>query len=69
MQVEAARGRALADEYHIKYFETSAKDGSNVSEAFHTIARDVLTDGDGLAPAPIGAVRREKEKKKECIIC
>jgi Ras-related protein Rab-8A len=36
--VDAARGKALADEYGIPFMETCAKDGSNVEEAFITIA-------------------------------
>lgn len=40
-KIEAARGRAMADEYGMKFFETSAKDGSGVKEAFFTVARDV----------------------------
>jgi Ras-related protein Rab-8A len=39
--VDAARGKALADEYGIPYMETSAKDGSNVEEAFYAIADSV----------------------------
>jgi len=40
--VDSARGKALADEYHMKFFEASAKDGTNVREAFYTVARDVV---------------------------
>lgn len=39
--VEAARGQALADEYGIKFFETSSKSNINVAEAFISIAKDV----------------------------
>eukprot|EP00164_Ancoracysta_twista_P000281 GFYU01000397.1.p1 GENE.GFYU01000397.1~~GFYU01000397.1.p1 ORF type:complete len:205 (+),score=66.19 GFYU01000397.1:206-820(+) len=48
--VETTRGQALADEYGIKFFETSAKNKINVEAAFHTIARDIkkrLENSDG----------------------
>ncbi len=41
--VETARGQALADEYSIKFFETSAKSDINVVEAFTSIAQDIKT--------------------------
>jgi Ras-related protein Rab-8A len=42
-QVTSAQGQALADEYHIKFFETSAKANFNVVEVFTSIARDIKT--------------------------
>lgn len=39
--VETARGQALADEYGIKFFETSAKSNINVVEGFTAIATDI----------------------------
>jgi len=39
--VETARGQALADEYNIKFFETSAKANINVVESFTAIAMDI----------------------------
>jgi len=39
--VETARGQALADEYGIKFFETSAKSDINVVESFTAIAADI----------------------------
>mmetsp|Transcript_38803 Transcript_38803/g.122295 ORF Transcript_38803/g.122295 Transcript_38803/m.122295 type:complete len:95 (-) Transcript_38803:135-419(-) len=40
--IETARGQALADEFGIKFFETSAKNNINVEKAFTEIARDVM---------------------------
>jgi Ras-related protein Rab-8A len=39
--VPTAKGQALADEYGIKFFETSAKTNLNVENVFFTIARDI----------------------------
>ncbi|OIW11227.1 hypothetical protein TanjilG_28318 [Lupinus angustifolius] len=39
--VPTSKGQALADEYGIKFFETSAKTNLNVEEVFLSIARDI----------------------------
>ncbi|CDY65559.1 BnaCnng47700D, partial [Brassica napus] len=55
--VPTSKGQALADEYGIKFFETSAKTNLNVEEVFFSIAKDIkqrLTDTDSRAePATI----------------
>jgi Ras-related protein Rab-8A len=50
--VPTAKGQALADEYGIKFFETSAKTNLNVEQVFFSIARDIkqrLADTDNKA--------------------
>ncbi|XP_019448667.1 PREDICTED: ras-related protein RABE1c-like isoform X2 [Lupinus angustifolius] len=50
--VPTSKGQALADEYGIKFFETSAKTNLNVEEVFFSIARDIkqrLSDTDNKA--------------------
>ncbi|GKU91896.1 hypothetical protein SLEP1_g5705 [Rubroshorea leprosula] len=39
--VPTSKGQALANEYGIKFFETSAKTNLNVEEVFFSIARDI----------------------------
>jgi len=40
--VSYSKGKALADEYGIQFFETSAKDNVHVEEVFLAIAKDVM---------------------------
>lgn len=41
-QIDSARGKETAKEYGMKFFETSAKDDTNVSKAFHAIIKDIV---------------------------
>uniref|UniRef100_A0A7N0UAS8 Uncharacterized protein n=1 Tax=Kalanchoe fedtschenkoi TaxID=63787 RepID=A0A7N0UAS8_KALFE len=53
--VPTAKGQALADEYGIKFFETSAKTNLNVEQVFFSIARDIkerLSETDTKAEPP-----------------
>jgi len=74
--VPFARGKALADEYRIPFFETSAKSGEQVEEVFLGMARDVMgklkdapPDGAGGAPASLRvgpSHRRPATHKSNC---
>lgn len=41
-QVTHEMGKSLADEYGIRFFETSAKNNINVEEAFMCMAKDIV---------------------------
>ncbi len=40
-KIDTARGKALADEYKMGFFETSAKNNINVKETFYHLAREI----------------------------
>ncbi|GMP23873.1 hypothetical protein CsSME_00001326 [Camellia sinensis var. sinensis] len=78
--VPTSKGQARADEYGIKFFETSAKTNLNVEQVFFSIARDVkqrLTDTDSRAePQTIkinqpeqGAAGGQLVQKSACCVC
>ncbi len=52
-QIDTARGRAMAESYGMQFFETSAKDGTNVTTSFAAIAR-VAAEAQLLAGAAPG---------------
>eukprot|EP01116_Phalansterium_solitarium_P005956 TRINITY_DN1827_c0_g1_i4.p1 TRINITY_DN1827_c0_g1~~TRINITY_DN1827_c0_g1_i4.p1 ORF type:complete len:212 (-),score=77.76 TRINITY_DN1827_c0_g1_i4:992-1627(-) len=59
--IETARGKQLADEFHMKFLETSAKNSTNVDEAFVTLARDIkkrleAAEGSSAAAADDGHI-------------
>ncbi|PVU93144.1 hypothetical protein BB559_003414 [Furculomyces boomerangus] len=39
--ISTEKGKALANEYNLKFLETSAKSNINVEEAFYSLARDI----------------------------
>ena len=71
--VKPLEGEQLAKEYGIKFFEASAKLGSNVEESFLSIAKDVkdrlVAHGLPSTPATIQVISNNNTgpiKKKPC---
>jgi Ras-related protein Rab-8A len=71
--VSRAEGEKLAADYSMKFFETSAKKGINVADAFECIARQVVErlnkEGGGARSAQqkvVLAADADKSKKKPC---
>mmetsp|Transcript_26069 Transcript_26069/g.76441 ORF Transcript_26069/g.76441 Transcript_26069/m.76441 type:complete len:218 (+) Transcript_26069:69-722(+) len=77
-QVSAAQGQQLADEYGMRFFETSARTRQNVEEAFVALARDVVGrlhatggastagGGGGNATINVGQLPKGQSKKPAC---
>jgi len=40
--VDTATGKEFADQFSLPFLEASAKDGSNVEKAFHTLVKDIF---------------------------
>ena len=74
LQQPESAGKALADEFGIPFFETSAKDGTNVKEAFHALAREAVanlraTQSDEAGASGAAGVRKiATGKKKDCVV-
>jgi hypothetical protein len=81
-RIATERGRAVAEQFGMRFVETSAFDGTNVREAFSGLAREVVEGmiASGLAPAGAGgagaggaaaaaaAAAAPAAAKKECAI-
>jgi len=70
-QVSRQQGEQLAREYGMKFLETSARDNTNVQEAFITLATDVvdrlIRDGNPEPSAPIPVqVNTDRSSKGGC---
>jgi len=74
-QVTAEEGKELADHYNIRFLETSAKESTNVEEAFTLMTKEIkswVVHTDTKKPASAGkklstgaAGARKVDKKKE----
>lgn len=72
-KVTTERGQAVADEYGVGFFETSAKSGLNVTESFHSIARDCVlralaAEGVDVAAAEKTAADAATKDGKKCVV-
>mmetsp|Transcript_13534 Transcript_13534/g.38058 ORF Transcript_13534/g.38058 Transcript_13534/m.38058 type:complete len:190 (-) Transcript_13534:158-727(-) len=69
--ISTSMGEALAQEFGIQFFETSAKTGSYVEDAFVHISRHVKNrlerekpTGTSASEPPVGVIKATKEKKR-----
>ena len=46
--ISTERGQGLAEEYGLKFFETSAKTGNNINEMFFEVAEQIVRDRPSL---------------------
>ena len=58
-------GKALADQYGIKFFETSAKNNVNIEEVFVTVAHEAFKMYK-REPIPVPTQRPSTKEKKCC---
>ena len=71
-QVSFEEGENFAKKYNIKFFEASAKDGTNVNELFFHLANEIYQDdkskGKNKNTLKLENTTKKKMKKKFCII-
>lgn len=67
--VSREEGEALAKEYGIRFYETSAKQGFNVTETFHSVTTDVakyVIADRGIPDIPVILLTGQVTRKKCC---
>ena len=66
-EVTEEEGKKLADELGVKYFETSAKTGYNVNEAYNFLIKNIIDNYKNYESEKIELRRGNKiDKKKRC---
>lgn len=66
-QVDSMRGQEMAAKYDCQFLETSAKTNTNVSEAFETLVRAVISQKGGSSSAA-SSTDTKKSKGGKCIL-
>ena len=66
-EVTEEEGKKLADELGVKYFETSAKTGYNVNEAYNFLIKEIIDNFKNFEREKIELKKDDKmDKKKRC---
>ena len=66
-EVTEEEGKKLADELSVKYFETSAKTGYNVNEAYNFLIKEIIDNFKNFEREKIELKKDDKmDKKKRC---
>ena len=66
-EVTEEEGKKLADELGVKYFETSAKTGYNVNEAYNFLIKEIIDNFKNFEREKIELKKDDKmDKKKKC---
>ena len=63
-EVEIKEGKELAKKYKFKFYETSAKDGINISEGFESIVKEIIGDLESVKSGR-KVTKRLKDKRIE----
>ena len=67
VKVTEEEGKKLADELGVKYFETSAKTGYNVNEAYNFLIKEIIDNFKNFEREKIELKKDDKmDKKKRC---
>jgi Ras-related protein Rab-1A len=69
--ISTQEGKELADEYKMKFFETSAKNGTNISEAFDAVATESIINavGDTKPRAHVVTLMMQEHLRKPSTTC
>ena len=72
-QVDINQGKDLANNYHLKFYETSAQKGNNIQKVFNDLVKGFLNDDNFVNDSERSSIsteqrnlRRARNQKKKC---